>query len=206
MIDHTISCFDGIVWFEPDTSPDVLLDEYNHNITRPLEGEMRHVCIRHDHQVPLGGRMWLLFQSGLSLANGFPDLDEASELENAVLIEVEILSQRKVTKKQKALGIAQYGAQVRCLQIVPLTQISHEFAPCKPLYWPEENREIQTSQTSSFTFVWIISEIQQWFVLTRSEPPHLIMTSFGEWYEPFEVCNCEWDWAKWSHRVHKSRK
>ena len=217
MLSGPIACFDDVVWFEPGINPAESLDGDNHNWTRPNIGEERHVCIRHGHQEPVGGLMWLLFQSGFSLANGFPEseseLEAENELETALLIEVEILSQQPLPKKRNSWGGTQYNAEVCCLRVMTLADITRTVAPCIPfdplLNWPDASKEVQIWETPSFTFVWLISESStQWFVLTRTTPPRMIVACYIIELEdnPISVCNCELDWSKWPHRVHKTRR
>ncbi len=203
-MEEAFSCFEDVVWFEPDADLSEPLETWNHCETRPTVGEVRRVRVRHEHQEAVGRRMWLLFQSGLSLVNGFPEPPE--ELENAAIIEVEVLSQTRAPKKADYWSQTQYDAQVRCLQVIAFTEIVQEFSPCRPPQWPRANREVQIFETPSFLYIWIISqEVLEWFVLTRTEPPRLIVQCEALGDEPFTICNCEWDWAKWPHRRNKTQ-
>lgn len=202
MLSGPISCFDDVVWFEPGVDPAKPLDGDNHNTTRPLVDETRHVRIRHRQQEPVGERMWLLFQSAQSLFNGFAEPE--SDLDSAAIVEVEVLSQTPLPNRKANWDDVEYRAQVRCLQVVALVEITSVLSTCRPHHWPNLNSQVQLFETPSFIFVWLVTqESIEWFVLTQSSPPRIILECYSVEREaaPISVCNYEWDWTKWPHRV-----
>lgn len=199
---HADVCYDNVAWSEPSEVPTREISRFNESC--PQEGEIRSVIIGHSDEVEVGGKVWLLYQSGLSLANGFPEPEE--EIENAAVVQVEFLACAPVPKKATCWSQVEHWAQVRCLAVVPLREIARKFHPAEPVAWPLEGATISFSQTKSLFFVsFHTQEITEWLLLTNELSPRLIMTCQSLVDEPFEICNCPFDLNKWRHQIYEPR-
>ncbi|HEX8465694.1 MAG TPA: hypothetical protein VF627_13850 [Abditibacterium sp.] len=211
--------YQDIEWREVGEKP-IEKENWPRNKTCPQTGEKRWIRKTHRYiDAPVGGRVWLLYQPGLSLFNGWQYHPE--ELDQSALVEVEISNlqhpiwaleeDEKFYAKHPDLArsreerlpdgrfvTARHSpyewkgwAKVSCLRVVPFAQIPKEF----PTVEPDENsnnalkRATQHEATTVTLHNIEDQEVNIWWITTNGFSKYVVLYCLDICGDPIEVCN-----------------